>query len=308
MAGGDLRFLRSMLGVLRKLLNLFGVSSAKNNGLLSTEIFGRTEFLNDSGNMEEQGVFTALNALYCRALLRAEKLFLAAGKQEEAEECRTKASFVADAMQTLVFDAEKGLFADNCLHGKKSESFSLEANILALYGGLVPREAQQGILDTLLKVFREEPGRFSNSRILGFILDTLCACGLQQEALEVIRISEEYNRRYENTPTYENLLVFPLTAGNCLIREVLGLRPASPGRKQLYFNPSCRSVRHAKGKVTGGSSQQIFVEWQLDGKQELTVNLDSNFPLDIVPIIPEDVKGCTFKLGTQIHILQPEEK
>ncbi|MBO4305426.1 MAG: family 78 glycoside hydrolase catalytic domain [Lentisphaeria bacterium] len=307
MAGGDLEFLRSMLGVLKKLLNLFGISSAKNNGLLSTEIFGRTEFLNDSGNMEEQGVFTALNALYCRALLRGEQLFLAAGKPEEAEECRTKASYVASAVQALSFDAEKGLFADNCLHGKRSESFSLEANILALYGGLVPREAQQGILEKLLKAFREEPGRFSNSRILGFVLDTLCACGLQQEALELIRISAEFNRRYENIPTYENLLIFPLTAGNCLIREVLGLRPASPDRKQLYFNPACRCVRHAKGKVTGGS-QQILVEWELDEKEELTVYLDSNFPLDIVPIIPEDVKGCTFKLGTQIHILQPEEK
>ncbi|MBR2365525.1 MAG: family 78 glycoside hydrolase catalytic domain [Lentisphaeria bacterium] len=307
MTGGDLDFLRSMLPVLERLLDLFSISSAKNNGMLSTEIFGKTEFLNDSGNMDEQGVFTALNALYCRALLRAEKLFLAAGKNEKADECRQKAVFIANALQSLAFDEEKGLFADNCLHGLKSESCSLESNILALYGGLVPVEAQQSILDKILFTLKEEPGRFSNSRILGFLLDTLCACDLQKEALEVIRCSAEYNKLYEKIPTYENLLVFPLIAGNCLIREVLGLRPASAGRKQLYFNPACHCVQQAKGKVTSGS-QQIFVEWILDDKQELTVRVDSNFPLEIVPIVPEDVQSCTFKVGPQINILQPEEK
>lgn len=307
MTTGDKGFLEEMLPTLEKLLDLFRISSAKHNGLLSTEIFGKTEFLNESGNMQEEGLFTALNALYCRALLRSADLYLAAGKSGKAEECRKQALFLVETMQNAVFNEEKGLFADNCLHQIPSENCSIETNILALYGGLVPHHAQQGILEQILFTVKEAPGRFCNSRILGFLLDTLCACGLQKEALEIIRDSANYNRIYESVPTCENLFIFPLTAGNLLIREVLGLRAASPGKKQLYFNPACQCIRHARGLVTN-NSQQIHIEWSLDEKGLLTVQVDSNFPLELIPDIPENVQDCTFKLGSQINILQKAEE
>lgn len=307
MAEGNVESLKSLLPVLERLLDLFAVSSSKNNGLLSVEIFGKTEFLNDSGNMEEEGISTALNALYCRALLRSEQLFLAGGEEEKAQECHRKADFIASALQSMAFDEEKGLFADHTLHRVRSENCSLETNILALYGGLVPRYAQRDILENILFAVKEDPGRFINSRLLGFLLDTLCACDLQKEAMQIVRDFVEYYRMYENIPTYENLLIFPLTVGNGLIREVLGLRPASPGGKQFYFNPACNYVQQAKGKVTNGS-EQLFMEWSYDEKQELSVKIDSNFPLEIVPLIPEEVKDCTFHLGQQVHLLQPEEK
>ncbi|MBO5760666.1 MAG: family 78 glycoside hydrolase catalytic domain [Lentisphaeria bacterium] len=307
MTNGNREMLEELLPTLEKLLDLFSISSARHNGLLSTEIFGKTEFLNESGNMEEEGLFTALNALYCRALLRSCNLFLAAGKKEKAEECRKKAGFIAESMQIFAFNEEKGLFSDNCLHQIPSENCSIETNILALYGGIVPQHAQQKLLEHILHTVKEMPERFSNSRILGFLLDTLCACGLQKEALEIIRDFAQYNKIYENLPTYENLLIFPLTAGNLLIREVLGLRPATAGRKQLYFNPACQCIRHAGGLVTN-DSQQIHVEWTLDEQAHLTVKVDSNFPLELIPDIPDNVQDCTFQLGAQVNILQKTEE
>lgn len=307
MADGNLDFLRSMLGVLHKLLDLFGISSAEHNGLLSCSVFGRTEFLNEAGNMEEEGIFTALNALYCRALICAGDLFHACGEEERAATCRMRAEFIAKAMQMLTFNEENSLFADHSLNQKRSENHSVEANILALYGGIVPGEAQQKILDFILENVKRDPARFTNSRILGFLLDTLFAFSKQEEALDFIRASVEYNKTFENTPTYENLLIFPLTAGLSLIREVLGLRPAEPGMKKHFFNPPCFCLQHAKGKVTN-KNEQILVEWELLENKKLKVKADSNFPLEIVPVLPEKIAECTFKLGPSVNIRQSIEK
>ena len=117
----------------------------------------------------------------------------------------------------------------------------------------------------------------------------------------------EYNKIFENTPTYENLLIFPLTAGLSLIREVLGLRPAEPGMKKHFFNPPCFCLQHAKGKVTN-KNEQILVEWELLENNHLKVKIDSNFPLEIVPVLPEEITECTFKLGPSVDIRQSLEK
>ena len=92
-----------------------------------------------------------------------------------------------------------------------------------------------------------------------------------------------------------------------LIREVLGLRPAEPGMKKHFFNPPCFCLQHAKGKVTN-KNEQILVEWELLENKKLKVKADSNFPLEIVPVLPEKIAECTFKLGPSVNIRQSIEK
>lgn len=305
-ASGDLEEVRKIFPVLENLLAYFRICGGEEL-LLTRENAGKTEFLNEAGEMEENGALTALNALYCRALLCSEKLCTAIGEHSYAAVHRNQAEQLIGKLREKAFLPDECLFADTVEAPAGSNGMriaSLETNIIALYAGIPEEKDQKGILQQILERLAEDPGAMANSHLLLFLLDILAAFNRQKEALALLQACYKINQNTDLFPTYCNTFIFPVAAGIFLIREVLGIRAAAPGMRQIYFNPVCRSVKSARG-ILPGISGHLNVEWEQNEKKELSVRLNSNFPLEVIPMLENSrVTDSVFHLGAHVNLLQ----
>ena len=305
-ASGDLEEVRKIFPVLENLLAYFRICGGEEL-LLTRENAGKTEFLNEAGEMEENGALTALNALYCRALLCSEKLCTAIGEHTYAAVHRNQAEQLIGKLREKAFLPDECLFADTVEAPAGSNGMriaSLETNIIALYAGIPEEKDQKGILQQILERLAEDPGAMANSHLLLFLLDILAAFNRQKEALALLQACYKINQNTDLFPTYCNTFIFPVAAGIFLIREVLGIRAAAPGMRQIYFNPVCRSVKSARG-ILPGISGHLNVEWEQNEKKELSVRLNSNFPLEVIPMLENSrVTDSVFHLGAHVNLLQ----
>ena len=215
---------------------------------------------------------------------------------------------ITGCLRQKAFLPEDTLFADTVeSSGEENPArvASLETNIIALYAGLPEEKYQKEILRQILAKLQEDPGAVANSHLLIFLLDILSAFNKQKEALAILKECCRIRESSDLLPTYCNTFIFPVAAGIFLIREVLGVRAASPGMRQIYFNPICRTIRYARG-ILPGVSGHLNIEWEQNEKDELTVQMNSNFPLEVVPMLENSkVTDSTFHLGSHINLLQP---
>lgn len=305
-ASGDAAFRDSMLPALDRLMEFFRSCAAKNNALLLVEEVGNSLFLNENGDLDESGMFTPLNALYCRALLSASKLYHDAGLEEKSASCLAQAAKLAEQIRRLAYDPESGLFADSCSEGVRSSRCSFQTNLIALYAGVAKPSSFETFSETFLKE-KEMLLPFSNTKFFAFVLETLFAFRQQHFAIELIRDAYRYNRRLEEeNQANPNPHIFPIIAANYIIRELLGIRAAVPGMGQIYFNPACRNITSARGRIPNASGR-IVLDWKLTEANELVVNIDSNHPLDVLPMLDGiDIADSTFNLGNYVNLLDPD--
>lgn len=305
-ASGNLEEIRKLFPALENLLAYFRICGGEDL-LLTRENAGKTEFLNEAEEMEETGALTALNALYCRALLCAEKISTALGEHSYAASHRELAEKITGRLRQEAFLPDECLFADTLELPAEEDAIriaSLETNIIALYAGLPEEKDQKEILRQILDKLAQDPGAVANSHLLIFLLDILSAFNKQKEALAILQACYRINCSADLLPTYCNTFIFPVAAGIFLIREVLGIRAAAPGMRQIYFNPICRSIRKAKG-ILPGISGYLNVEWEQNDANELTVKLNSNFQLEVIPMLENSrIADSTFHLGNHVNLLQ----
>lgn len=307
-ASGNGGFRDNMLPHLDMLLDFFKTNAMNHGGMLLVENSGNSAFLNEGGELDERGFFTALNALYCRALLSSARIYTDSGCPEKAKECVTIAGKVADQIRTLVLDKEKGLFSDCFPDSRSSEKYSLQTNILALYSGVAPSGSFDKIVDFFFNSKTELKPIF-NTAFGIFILETLFAFGRQELALGMIKESyQNYHQGAESDCAGVNInpLLSAVIPANFLVRELLGVRTAVPGMSQIYFNPAYKLVNNAKGRILTPYGR-INVEWRKNEKSEMEVSIDANYPLDVLPMLPPDVlESCVFSLGPNVNMLDPE--
>ena len=151
---GDQKILDDLLPTLEAVLSFFDGLSSVNSKLLDNDTLnsaGDLPYLIDyDQNLERKGISTALNALYCCSLLKAEWLFLLTENEEKAEECNKRASQIAMQLRELTWDEEKGLFADCWYDGKASSVHSMQTNIFALFAGIPAEKQSSRMLENLL--------------------------------------------------------------------------------------------------------------------------------------------------------------
>ncbi len=300
---GDSEFLRKMIPTLDMLLRFFRMIAPSGEVLLTAERAGHCAFLNELRDMEEKGIFTPLNALYYRALVVASDLYAQVDEQDKGVECYHLAEKVGKELLDLVIDHKSGLYADYYLDGKRAENHSFRTHLMILNSGIihVPKEANQifefcfNDMDTILP--------FSSSPFFFFILETLFAFNKQGFAFSLMKRAYEYNVMREDLYEFGvNPHVFSIVAADFMVRELLGIRASAPGLSQVYFNPACSVLSYAKGKFPSASGR-IGVEWHVQNR-DLTVSIDSNHQLDVLPVIPPKF-GSTFNLGNYVNLLDP---
>lgn len=323
-ASGDNAFRDEMLPHLDLLLDFFGTLAKEDGGLLvDLDRRYRMRSVVDKAPIDRRGMCTALNALYCRALLSAANVYSSAGKDRLAESFRASASSVAAAVRGMAYDSNRKLFADCCVDGRRSESHSLQTNVLALLSGIATYESYDQIMDSFFGPAAPHVSRMSSPLFKYFILETMFAFGRTEEALAFIKsywgamlnageglwwshFDPDAGRAGRDPETIQ--CYGGATSPNIfLIKELVGIRPAVPGFSRIYFNPAVKTVSHAKVKLPTPYGK-LSLEWTLAADGSLEVSADANYPLDIAPMLPPELfEKCTFNLGKSVNVLSPEE-
>ena len=284
--------------------------------------FGAYCFL-DHGAIDREGVVTGLNALYCRALLSAAPLFAAANDNQQAQACRDRAARLAHDMQELTWNEKRGLFADAWQDGDLSDSYTMQTNVLAIYGGLAHENTYDSIFDTFFQdappFAKDAPSDTDNPYFKYFILETAFALGRRKWGLSLLRWYwnamlekgartwwELFNPQSEESGPQAGICHGYGTSPNgFLISEVAGLRPAKPGFTTAYFNPLVESVQSVQARIPT-TYGEILVEWEFkDGKLEAA--LDASYPVSIIPELEKEVaETATMHVSDEVSIFASE--
>ena len=91
-----------------------------------------------------------------------------------------------------------------------------------------------------------------------------------------------------------------------LMRDLVGVRPMSPGFTQVYIDPALTVVDWAKATIPTPKGK-LKVSWELaDGQLKLAV--DSNYRVDVIPLLPEEYADkCEFEISQGVSILAESE-
>lgn len=279
-------------------------------------------FIDYDSDIDDRGACCALNALYCRSLLSSASVYQHAGLEERSAACRNAASKVAKMIREQTWDAEKGLFSDCNFKGRKSSRHSFETNIFALYSGVAPRESFESIFNHFFidePPFRCPDTPDSSLYFNFFILETLCAYGLSDWAMKYIKhvwgkMIGRGLKTWEPVPDSKDhggqLFGSCFGGGTSpnvfLVRELAGLRPVDLDFSTIYFNPALGSAEWVKTSMHSPLGR-INLEWSLNSRGELEVKVEANYPLDIIPVLPESItEKTTFHFGSKIAVLEPE--
>ncbi|MBE3097953.1 MAG: alpha-L-rhamnosidase N-terminal domain-containing protein [Planctomycetes bacterium] len=234
----------------------------------------------DYSPIHKQGVVTAWQALYARALRAAADVAEFLGNREAAEHGHNEAKAVVAAARERLWSKSKGLFVDCRLYERKSARASAETNYYALYGGLATDEQADEILGRLWRGGRTEAlswGPHETPYAKYFALEALFERGQAARALAVIR-------RYFGAMARAGLVtvpeVFPVAARRgtddsdgggdgphgglpppvlchgwgawppaLVARWVLGVHPGGPGFEPLVLAPMPGSLGQVSGRA-----------------------------------------------------------
>jgi len=195
-----------------------------------------------------EGHSTAVTLLYAYALERAAELESAFGLEAQAAAYREDARSLLDAVRRQAWDADRGLFRDT----PGGDSFSQQANVLAILSDAVPESEQAALMERLL----QDASLTQSTYYFSFY---------QLEALRKAGLGERY---VEQLAPWQGMLALGLTTvpekpeptrsdshawsahpNYGLLATVLGVRPAEPGFRSVRITPHLGSLQRAEGVV-----------------------------------------------------------
>lgn len=279
----------------------------------------------DQADVDTRGIVTGLNALYSRALLSSAWLFDEIGMTKEARECRDRAGNIGEALRRLAWDKEKKLFADCYTNGGRSESFTTQTNVLALYGGIAEPDEYGDIFSSLFAdeppFYRMMPAENNNPYFNFFILEVAFALNRRKWGYDFMHWYWNGMLKAGAETWWElfdpRLKDKDMERGSCcygygvspnafLMREVAGIRPAKPGFSSVYFNPLLNAVRSVNANVPTPYGH-LTVEWELKGEKKLEANLSSNYPVSVIPQLePHIAEMATINVNDEITVFAAE--
>ena len=320
----DRELLDECLACLVHLLDYYNSLAIPEYGVLGSDL-GILCFL-DHDDIDRRGVVTGLNALYCRALLCAAWIFDYANDPEAAQQVKQRAAQVTKTMRELTWDEEKGLFADCYADGERSTSYTLQTNILALYGALPEASNYEKVFNNL---FLEETPYIKlptsnkmNPFFNYFILETAFSLNKREWAADFIKWYwgdmlkagastwwEFFNPLLNMKPTLNSSLChgYGVSPNIYIYSDIVGIRPAAPGFKQVYFNPMPGTVEWVKSKIPTPHGT-ISVDWTSNREGGLDIEIKANYELDVISELPPElVAVSTVHVSEEINIISELE-
>ncbi len=324
----DKESVQELLPTLNKLLLFFeNISDSYSNLIGDASGQSDTPCLIDyDKTIDKKGITTGLNALYCFSLLKCEWIYNYVGDEQQAQNCNKRASRVAQKLRDATWDSKKGLFSDGYCNDEKSSSYSLQANVLALYGGVAEPENYEKIFNNLFFEFAPfqetiKDHQNENAYFKYFIIDMAFTLNLREWALDYMRYYwgkmvqlgattwwDKFSPDVEFGPEKAQSIChgYGVSPNLFLIREVAGIRVCDPGFKRIYFSPmlaACEWVRATTQTPHGG----IKVEWSHKETGELEILIESDFPLEVIPQLdPEIATNPIIHINDEVTIIDSD--
>ena len=320
---GDKDFLTRMMPALAKLMYYYNSIAMCDNGPLGDlyDYLGVYPFLDHGRDIDRKGVSTGLNSLYCRALRSAAWLATQMDDSVLAEEYNARADFVATQVWSLNWNEEKGMFADSSINGVQSESCSWQSSVLALYGGIAKKRHFKVIWD---KLFTDDVpmelmagGEYNNPFFKYFVLEAAFALGESEWGMRLIHYYWGQMAQAGATTWWEmfdpqlpdqaerlcaKCSGCAVTPNIFLISELVGIRPAEPGMKKVYFSPLFADVNWAKATIPTVHGY-INVNWRQQEDGMYTANISANYPLEVITTLsPEVAQSLTVSVSENVTI------
>ncbi len=251
---------------------------------------------------ESDGGSTFLTLQFIEALHNAEEMESVYGSHERAQEYEGRIRRAAAALNAQNWDARYGLYADT--PGKKS--YSQEANILAVWLDVAPREEQAGILRRLLASNPNSATEVDGKAVPPLSTPTYYFRFYLSRSLEHAGMGDQYVSQLgpwydmlrlglstwaENPePTRSDCHAWSASPNFDLLTLVAGIHPAAPGFRKVRIAPHLRglhrldaSMPHAGGPIhtvytlgAAGWSATVTLPPGLDGELVWGTN---RFPL-----------------------------
>ncbi|OVE82600.1 hypothetical protein BVY04_00485, partial [bacterium M21] len=323
---GSIDFIKEMEPHLRSLLGYFERLAEEQGGLLGSPEAGYVNpcIIDFDENLERRGISTALNGFYCYSLLKAGWLYQQMGDKEMTHKCGKQASEVARMIRELTWDEDKGLFSDAWIEGKMAETYSMQANVMALASGIATQDNYDAIFNKMFVDYApfqnlEVDPHSDNPYFKFFLLDMAYSLGHREWCTDYIRYYwggmiqngattwwERYSPELDISEQYPESRChgYGVSANYFIISEVLGVRPVDPGFYQIYFDPHLTAVEWAKASIPTPHGHIKF-EWRFTDAGELEINIDSSYPLEVAPQLdPTFAAIAVMKVGDNVSILQ----
>ncbi|MDE3742792.1 alpha-L-rhamnosidase C-terminal domain-containing protein [Maribacter polysaccharolyticus] len=201
-------------------------------------------------------VNTAVNAFYYHNLVLMGKIADALNKTEDAALFRDKATRVKNAINTKLFNAEKGIYLD----GEGSDHSSLHANMLPLAFDLVPQE-HVGTVTEFLKSRGMACSVYGAQYLLeglfkyheaDYAFDLITETNGDRNWWNMIKVGstmamEAWDVKYKpNTDWNHAWGTAPL---NVITRYLWGIQPKTPGFDIARIQPKMASLTHSEIKT-----------------------------------------------------------
>jgi len=198
---------------------------------------------------------TVVNAFYVHALREMALLAKAIGRDAEGLELEREAVRVSDSFNRVFFDGARGVYVD----GEGCAHVSLHANLFPLAFGLVPPEHTKGVAD-----FVQSKGMACSVYAAQYLLEALYAADRDEAALALMSsrgprswwhmmemgstmTTEAWDASVKKNLTWNH--PWGAAPANVLSRFVLGVRPLSPGYRDLLVAPRLGGLAWANGQV-----------------------------------------------------------
>ncbi|OLP57902.1 hypothetical protein BJF93_13760 [Xaviernesmea oryzae] len=291
---GDYDFAKTMWPIVQKQM-AWNATRLDQRGLFVTRRQDGADW--DFYDAEKVGAITAYNAIYYRTLLSAAAMADALGEAADADDYRSQADKLGQAINRYMYNPQKGYY-------KISDTVDIiaqDANAAALFAGLAPAEEVPRVLasmKSLLWTTKYGPLPFGDrwwkpivsTFISGYEAQARFAHDDTENAETLIRNVYGWMVNPDNpdmtSTLWENVAVdgkpglgsytslahgWATGAVSALSGYVLGVRPLSPGFKTWLVQPHIGKLDRAEGRVPTPAGP-IDVQWnQGDGQLSLTV-------------------------------------
>ncbi|RMD76098.1 MAG: hypothetical protein D6820_13330 [Lentisphaerae bacterium] len=279
-------------------------------------------FIDHDPIIKRQGMSTALNAMYCYALLKAGWIYEQIGEKEKLRYCGHRAAEIAKAVRDLTWDENRGLFCEGVANGQPIRAYSLQTNVLALASGIASEEHYDSIFNNLFIEYApfhnlEVTPETDSPYFKFFLLDMAYALGHREWATDFLRYYwgtmvqrgattwwEFFSPELEELPRESQCHACGIGVNYFIISEILGVRPVEPGFYQFYFDPHLTAIEWATASIPTPHGL-IKLDWRFLETGQLEVTLDATYPVEVVPQLDKAVASDTvLKVGDNVSILK----
>lgn len=211
---------------------------------------------------------TVLNMFYFMALNYAELIYDAIGDKVAASKCRKKKTALKTAVNTLLFDKDKGIYFEGLNtpipeqlinewqeQNTQKRYYLKHSNIMAAYTSICDEDTARTILD---KIMSDEIEGVVQPYFQHYLLEAIFAHGLRDKyTLKVIDNWKQPTKDcskglvegfYAPEPTYsfDHSHAWGGTPLYSLPKALIGLSVEKPGLKEIKLNPSLLGLKYAK--------------------------------------------------------------